>query len=162
MIQSKKKLQKIIEEIFRIQKKKLRLDPNVVTCDEQDIISALQVAFEGEIILTQYCIENKRIDAYFSKYKLGIEVDEYNHEGRNSNYEKSRQLMIESHGITIIRTNPDAADFDMNKLINQIQTQIFKSTKTSLIDDLSKRLLELEFKSNSSVRSKCLKWVVKT
>ena len=101
-------------------KKKLGLDPNVVTCDEQDIINTLQIVFEGEIILTQYCIENKRLDAYFSKYKLGIEVDEYNHEGRNSNYEKSRQLMIESHGITIIRTNPDAADFDMNRLINQI------------------------------------------
>ena len=56
-------------------KKKLGLDPNLVTCDEQDIISALQVAFEGEIILTQYCIENKRIDAYFSEYKLGIEID---------------------------------------------------------------------------------------
>ena len=132
-----------------------------MTCDEQDIISALQVAFEGEIILTQYCIENKRLDAYFSKYKLGIEVDEYNHEGRNSNYEKSRQLMIESHGITIIRTNPDAADFDMNKLINQIYTHIIKSTKKSLIDDLSKRLLELGFKSNNSIKSKFLKWIVK-
>ena len=70
-------------------KKKLGLDPNVVTCDEQDIISAFQVAFEGEIILTQHCIKNKRIDAYFSKYKLGIEVDENNHESINYNYEKS-------------------------------------------------------------------------
>ena len=96
-------------------KKKLGLDPDVVTCDEQNIISALQLAFEGEIILTQHCIKNKRIGAYFSKYKLTIEVDEYNHEGKNSEYEQSRQLMIESHGITIIRTNPDAADFDMNK-----------------------------------------------
>ena len=98
------------------------------------MISALQVALEGEIILTQYCIENKRLDAYFSKYKLGIEVDEYNHEGRNSNYEKSRQLMIESHGITIIRTNPDAADFDMNRLTNQIYTHIIESTKKQTKD----------------------------
>ena len=150
-------------------KKRLGLDPEVVTCDEQDIISALQVTFEGEIILTQHCIKKKRLDAYFPKYKLGIEVDEYNHEGRNSNYEKSRQLMIESHGITIIRTNPDAADFDMNRLINQIYKHIIKSTKKqtkvstkkSLIDDLSKRLLELEFKSNHSIKSKCLKWIVK-
>ena len=104
----------------------------------------MQVAFEGEIILTQHCIKNKRIDAYFSKYKLGIEVDEYNHEGRNSNYEKSRQLMIESHGITIIRTNPDAADFDMNRLINQIYTHIIKSTKKSLNDDFSKRLQKIK------------------
>ena len=40
-------------------KKQLGLDPDVVTCDKQNIISALQVAFEGEIILTQYCIKNK-------------------------------------------------------------------------------------------------------
>ena len=62
--------------------------------------------------------------------------------------------MIESHGITIIRTNPDAAHFDMNRLIKQIYKLIIKSTKKqtkvstkkSLIDDLSKRLLELKFK----------------
>ena len=107
----------------------------------------MQVAFEGEIIHTQYGIENKRLDAYFSKYKFGIEVDESNHEGRNFEYEQSRQFMIESHGITIIRTNPDDADFDMIQLINQIYKQIFKSTekqtkvstKKLLIDDLSKR-----------------------
>ena len=76
--------------------------------------------------------------------------------------------MIESHGITIIRTNPDDADFDMNKLINEIHMQIIKSTKKtkvstkkSLIDDLSKRLLKLEFESNHSIKSKCLKWIVK-
>ena len=34
---------------------------------------------------------------------------------------------------------------------------IKKRTKKSLIDDLSKRLLELEFKSNHSIKSKCLK-----
>ena len=83
-------------------KKKLGLDPNLVACDEQDIISTLQVAFEGEIILSQQCIENKRIDAY---------------------------LIIESHGITIIRTNSDAADFEMNRLINQIYNYIAESIK---------------------------------
>ena len=145
------------------------LDTDVVTCDEQDIISVLQVAFEREIILTQYCIEKKRIDAYFSDHNLGIEIDQYNHESRNFHCEKSRQLMIEGHGITIIRTNPDAADFNMNRLINQIYKHIIQSTKNqtkvstekSLIDDLSKRLLELEIKSNYSIKSKCLKWVIK-
>ena len=63
-------------KIFLEFKKKLGLDINLVTCDEQDIISTLQTTFEGEIIITQYWIENKRIDAYFSKYKLAIEVDE--------------------------------------------------------------------------------------
>ena len=107
----------------------------------------MQFAFKGEIILTQHCIKKKRLDAYFLKYKLGIEVDEYNYKGRNFEYEQSRQFMVESHGITIIRTNLDDADFDMNQLINQIYKQIFKSTKKQtkvstkilLIDDLSKR-----------------------
>ena len=151
-IKSCRKSSKKISEF----KRRLGLDPDVVTCDEQDIISALQVAFTEEIIHTQYCIENKGLDAHFPKYKLEIEVDEYNHEGRNFEYEQSRKFMTESHGITIIRTNPDDADFDMNKLKNQIYTQIIKSTKKQtkvstknpLIDDLSKRLLELEFKLN--------------
>ena len=61
-----------------------------------------------------------------------LEIDKYNHESRNSNYEKSRQLTIESHGITIIRTNPDAADFEMNRLINQIYKHITQSNKEKL------------------------------
>ena len=88
-------------------KEKLGLDPYKITCDEQDIISTLQVAFEGEIIHTQYCIDKKRLDIYFPKYKVGIEIDEYEHEHRDLEYEQVRQLMIESHGITVI---PDAAD----------------------------------------------------
>ena len=87
-IKSCRKLSKKVLEF----KKMLGLDPDVVTWDKQDITSALQIAFEGEIILTQYCIKNKRIDAYFSKHKLGREVDEYYHEGRHSEYEQSRQL----------------------------------------------------------------------
>ena len=89
----------------------------------------MHTTFEGEIILTQYCIKNKKIDAYFSKYKLEIEIDEYNHEGKNSNYEKSRQLMIESRGITILRTNPDTVDYDINRLINQIYKDITQSNE---------------------------------
>ena len=61
--------------------------------------------------------------------------------------------MIESYGITIIRNNLDTADFYMNRLINQIYVHIIKSTKKPLIDDLSKRLLELEFMSNHSIKS---------
>ena len=123
MIQLKKKI-KVVENHPK--------DFYVITCDEQDIISALKVAFEGEIFITQYCIQNKILNAYFSKNKLGIEIDEYNYEGRNPNYEKSRQLMIESHRITIIATNLEASDFVMNKLINQIYKHIIESIKNRL------------------------------
>ena len=75
--------------------------------------------------------------------------------------------MTEGHGITVIRTNPEAPNCT-NILINQIYIHIIKSTKKrteksnkkSLID-LSKRLLELEFKSNHSIKTKCFKWIVR-
>ena len=62
----KKSCRKSSKRFLEFQKK-LGLDPNLVTCDERDIISAIQVLFEGEIILNQYFIENIRIDAYFSE-----------------------------------------------------------------------------------------------
>ena len=71
-------------------KEKLGLDPYKITLDEKDFIKALQVRFEGEIIHTQYCIENKRLDDYVPKYKIGIEIDEYDHEDRGPKYEWSR------------------------------------------------------------------------
>ena len=153
MIQSKKikryRKLKALEEFLDF-KEKLGLDPYEITCDEQDIIRALQFAFEDEIIHTQYCIDNKRLDFYLPKYKVGIEIDEYDHKYRDSKHEQSRNLMIENYGITVIRTNPDA-----------IKKQTKESTKKSLIVDLSKRLLELEFNSNNSIKSYCLKWIVK-
>ena len=59
----KKKSCRKASEKFLTFKEKLGLDPDIVNCDKEDIISALQIAFEGEIIHTQYCIKNKRLDA---------------------------------------------------------------------------------------------------
>ena len=57
----------------------------------------------------------------------------------------------------------------MFKAINEIYRHIKKSTKKlteestkiCLIEELSNKLLRLEFKSNNSVKTKCLKFVVK-
>ena len=56
---------------------------------------------------------------------------------------------------------PDEKDFNIFKEINKIRRHIKKSTKKSLIDNLSKTLLELEFKQYNAIKSKRLKWVVK-
>ena len=61
---------------------KLGLHPNEYSFDEQDIISASQVAFEGEIMHTQYRVQNKRLDFYLSEHKLVVEIDEYGHADR--------------------------------------------------------------------------------
>ena len=51
--------------------------------------------------------------------------------------------MIESYGITMIKTNPDAANFDMNRLINQIYKHISQSNKEKLKKEKDK-IKELE------------------
>ena len=82
-----------------------------------NIISALQVGLEGEIIHTQYCIKNKRLDAYLLKYKFGMEVVEYDHKYKDANHEQSRQLVVYGYIIAVIRTNPETSNC-INRLIN--------------------------------------------
>ena len=96
---------------------------------------------------------------------LVVETDEKEHVDRDLDYEKKRQKELEKLGYYLIRIDPDKHGFDDYEEFGRVSAYIAKSikkqTKKSLIDDLSKRLLELEFKSNHSIKSKCLKWIVK-
>ena len=47
-----------------------------------------------KLLHTQYFVQNKRLDFYFSEHKLGVEVDEYGLADREFEYEQSRQLTI--------------------------------------------------------------------
>ena len=61
---------------------------------------------------SQYTVLNYRIDLYFQKYKLEIEIDELNHNDRNIDYEIQRQKELEKElDCVFIRINPDAIDF---------------------------------------------------
>ena len=98
---------------------------------------------------TQFSVLGYRIDLYFHKHKHAIEVDELGHTDRNLSDEIERQKALEKElDCVFIRINPDEKNFNIFKEINKIHRNIKKSTKKLLIDDLSKRLLELEFKSN--------------
>ena len=135
---------------------------DVINTKEQTVLKSIKDAFEGEDMQTQYSVLGYRIDLYFHKHKLAIEVDELGHADRNLSNEIERQKALEKElDCVFIRINPDEENFNIFKEINKIHRHIKKSTKKSLIDDLSKRLLELEFKSNHSIKSKCLKWIVK-
>ena len=93
---------------------------------------------------TQYSVLGYRIDLYFHKNKLAIEVDELGHADRNLSNEIERQKALEKElDCAFIRINPDGKNFNIFKEINKIHRQIKKSIKKSLIDDLSKRLLQL-------------------
>ena len=117
-----------------------------------------------------YTVLNYRFDLYYHKYKLAIEVDKLGHNDRSVDYEKQRQKTIEREiDCIFIRINPDAIDFNIFKEISKIHGHINKltkqqtkqKTKESLIDNLSKRLLELEFKHHNRIKTKFLKWIVK-
>ena len=139
---------------------------DVINTKEKTVINSIKDVFEGEDMQTQYTVLTYRIDLYFHKYKLAIEVDELGHNDRNVGHKIQRQKVLENElNCIFIRINPDEKDFNIFKEINKIHRHITESTKKqtkkSLIDNLSKMLLELEFQSNHSIKPKCLKWIVK-
>ena len=81
---------------------------------------------------------------------------------------KNKNHLEKKLNFKFIRIDPDK-DFNIFKAINEIHRHIKKSTekltenstKKSLIDELSNKLLRLEFKSNNSTKTKCLKYVLK-
>ena len=128
---------------------------------EQSVLTKTMTVFAAEEIILQYNVLGYRVDAYFPKHKLGIEIDEQGH-NRDINYDIERQKAIERDlGCKFIMIDPSKKDFDVNIELGRIQKYIVKSTKKlsekSLIDDLSKRLLGLGFKSNNAIKTKCLK-----
>ena len=73
-------------------KKKLGLClDDAVNTKQETVLGAVKDAFEGERMQTQYSVLNYRIDLYFHKYKLAIEVDELGHNHRNIDHEIQRQ-----------------------------------------------------------------------
>ena len=54
---------------------------------------------------------------------------------------------------------------EINKIytrINQVtKQQTEQKTKKSVIDNFSNDLLKLKFKKNNSIKSKCVRWIVK-
>ena len=116
---------------------------DVINTKEQTVLKSIKDAFEGEDMQTQYSVLSYRIDLYFHKYKLAIEVDELGHNDRNIDYEIQRQQALERElSCVFIRINLDAAEFNIFKEINKIHRHIKKLSRKSLIDKISKRLLE--------------------
>ena len=134
----------------------------MINTKEQTVINSIKDAFEGEDMQTRYTVIRYRIDLYFHEYKLATKVDKSGHNDRNIDYEIQRQQALERElNCVFTRINPDAADFNIFREINKIHRHIKKSSKKSLIDKISRRLQELEFVSDHSIKSKCLKWLLK-
>ena len=122
-----------------------------IMTQEQSVLTKVMTAAAEEILL-QYNVLGCRVYAYLPKHKLGIEVDEQLHNGRSIDYEIERlKAMEKGLGCKFIRIDSSKKGFDVNIELGRIWNYIAKSTKKSLIDNLSKRLIGLEFKLNNSI-----------
>ena len=94
---------------------------NLILKKEQSVIESIRDTFKGEDIRIQYTVLGYRIDLYFYEHKLAIEIDELGHNDRDTDYETKREREIKNElNCVFIRTNPDAANFNISELNNQI------------------------------------------
>ena len=75
-------------------------DPTMT--QEKSILSKIVTLFAGEKIILQQNVLGYRIDAYFPKYKLAIEVDEPGHNDRDIDYEIERQKATENKFVNLL------------------------------------------------------------
>ena len=103
---------------------------------------------------------------YYHDYKLAIEIDENGHSNRNIDYEIKRQKAIEQEiCYEFIRIDPEKEDLDIFKAINEIFRHIKQLsnqlTKKTYINKISIKLLKLDFRSDTTIKSKAIKYIVK-
>ena len=93
---------------------------DVIHTKEKTVLKSLKDAFEGEDMQTQYSVLGYRIDLYFHKHKLAIEVDELGHADRNLSDEIERRKALEKElDCVFIRINLDGKNFNIFKEIKK-------------------------------------------
>ena len=102
-----------------------------------------------------------RIDVYFTKYFLAVEIDEKGHTGRDLIFEEKRQKALEKKlNCEFIRINTSRENYDADYEAGRIQTFISNSNKNEikkLEDELKKLRLQsanLSIKNNDNDNDK--------
>ena len=151
---------------------------NLILKKEQTVLKSIKDTFEGEDMQTQYTVIGYKIDLYFHKPKLAIEVDELGYVDRNLNNEIEGQKAVEKeHNCVSIRINLDEKDFKIFKEINKTYRHITQSKEEnqrkeqeSKIKEKEKKIKEqkskfanelLTYVSNISIPLKPIKYFVK-
>ena len=84
-----------------------------------------------------------RIDIYFTKYCLAVDIDDKGHTDRDLKFEEKRQEALEKKlNCTFIRINTSRENFDADYEASEIQTFIsqFKDNKIKERDNQNKEL----------------------
>ena len=95
-----------------------------------------------------------RIDVYFTKYFLAVEIDEEGHTDRDLIFEEKRQKALEKKlNCEFVRINTSRENYDAGYEVSRMQTFISGSNKNKikkLVDELKKLRLQ---SANLSVKN---------
>ena len=117
-----------------------------ISTKEQLVVTKIMSSFEGENVQAQHVL-SYRIDLYFYDYNLAIEIDGNGYCDKNIDYGIKRQNWIEQElRCKFFTIDLGKEDFDIFGAINEIFRHIKQSTKKTLINQISTKLLGLEFK----------------
>jgi len=99
---------------------------NIGMCIENQTIGFISNAYSNMLnVKRQFTIGKYRADLYFVDYRLVIECDENNHDDRDTENEKIREIYIMSLGNKIIRYNPNEKGFDLSNVLREINAVLF-------------------------------------
>ena len=89
-------------------------------------------AFSNKKIKEKFFVLNEKIEFYFPRHKLAIEVDELGHLERNEEDEIKIQKKLEEYlKCTFFRINPDKENFEIFLEVGKIESYISESNKKS-------------------------------
>ena len=127
-----------------------------IMTQEQSILTKLGTYFKTEDELFQHSVLGYRIYLYVPKHYF--QKMWTLHKNIKSGIERQNKIENEL-GCKFIRIDPSREKFDIIdefcKIKNYISKSTKKGTKNSTTDQISDRLLSLEFKSNNSIKTKC-------
>ena len=159
-------------------------DNEISVCPEYEVKSKIGTIFINEDVLEEYSVKiyeinpyfyeyyNKkirtdkngrayilfRIDVYFTKYFLAVEIDEKGHTDRDLTFEEKRQKALEKKlNCEFIRINNSRENYDASYEASRIQTFISKfkdKEKENEVKELKDKINELKLQlANLSVEN---------
>ena len=123
-------------------KTKLGFTPHdLIITKEQSVLTKTMKVFVNEEILLWHSALSYRLDLYFPRYRLAIQVDEKGQKDRNKYKEAEKKGHKQHLDCKLIRVSSGEKDFDIyveiGKIYNHVNRSSEKLSKKSLIDRLS-------------------------
>ena len=113
---------------------------DITMSKEESVTAKIIKKFSNEKLPPKHSVLSYKIDLYFSKHKLAIEVDEKGHTDEDKRKENESEEKIKNElECKFIRINPDAENYIFVE-IGKIQNHIIKSTKKRLKNQLKIQL----------------------